>query len=111
MADKNSAERLQEMLGFDAARKGNLSQEVLGEALKEIQEERAKEGKVKAKEQLVKAMQIREQMDKASKEFNKQQQKMDKELCKILSQIEGNLRGQAVCDEEEEKDKECTNKG
>lgn len=107
MADKGSAERLQEMLGFDAARKGSLTQEVLGEALKEIKEEKAKEGKVRAKEQLLKAMQIREQMDKAAKEFNKQQQKMDKELCKILNQIEGNLKGQPVCEEDEEKDKEC----
>lgn len=102
---KGSAERLQEMLGFDAARKGSLTKEVLSEALKEIQEERAKEGKVRAKEQLVKAMSIREQMDKAKKDFDKQYQKMDKELCKILNQIEGNLRGQP-CEEDKEECKE-----
>lgn len=111
MADEKKAnsEKLTEMLEFDAAKRPTLTQELFGEVVKEIREERVKDAKVKAKEQLVKAMQLREQMSKAEKDFNSQKQKMEKELGKVLNQIQGILSGK--CPEEnqecEKKEEEC----
>lgn len=69
---KTNSDKLAEMLEFDAAKRPTLTQELFGEVVKEIKEERAKDAKVKAKEQLVKAMQLREQMAKTAKDFNGQ---------------------------------------
>jgi hypothetical protein len=99
---KTNSDKLQDMLDFDAAKRPTLTQELFGEVVKEIKEERAKDAKAKAKEQLVKAMQIREGMAKAAKDFNNQQQKMEKELGKVLNQIQGILSGK--CPEECDKD-------
>jgi hypothetical protein len=98
------------MLKFDAAKRPTLTQELFGEVVKEIQEERAKDAKAKAKEQLVKAMQIREHMAKAEKDFSSQKQKMEKELGKILNQIQGILSGKCPEESQEcekEEGKEC----
>lgn len=104
--DKNkkptNSDKLATMLEFDAAKRPTLTQELFGEVVKEIREERAKDAKTKAKEQLIKAMQIREGMAKAAKDFNNQQQKMEKDLGKILNQIQGILSGK--CPEECEKE-------
>jgi len=98
----SNAEKLTTLLDFDPAKRPTLTQELFGEVVKEIKEERAKEAKTKAKEQLVKAMQLREQMAKADKDFNGQKQKMEKELGKVLNQIQGILSGK--CPEECEKE-------
>lgn len=110
--DKNkgsNAEKLTTLLDFDPAKRPSLTQELFGEVVKEIKEERAKEAKVKAKEQLVKAMQIRESMAKAEKDFNGQKQKMEKELGKVLNQIQGILSGKCPEENQEgkEEEKEC----
>lgn len=116
MADEknrsNNSDKLATMLAFDAAKSPTLTQALFGEVVKEIQEERAKDAKSKAKEQLVKAMQIREQMVKASKEFGNQQQRMEKELGKVLNQIQGVLSGRyheehQDCDKEDNKEECC----
>jgi hypothetical protein len=99
---QSNSDKLAAMLEFDAAKRPTLTGELFGEVVKEIKEERAKDAKAKAKEQLVKAMQIREGMAKAEKEFNGQKQKMEKELGKVLNQIQGILSGK--CPEE---GKEC----
>lgn len=106
---KTSADRLQDLLGFDAAKKGTLTSELFSEVVKEIQEERSKEAKVRAKEHLLKAMGLREQMDKAKKDFDSQYKKFEKELGKILNQIQSILSGKPCCDEEKEdcEEKEC----
>jgi hypothetical protein len=113
--DKNKAtnsEKLASLLEFDAAKRPTLTQELFGEVVKEIKEERAKDAKAKAKEQLVKAMQLREQMSKAEKDFNGQKQKMEKELGKVLNQIQGILSGKCPeenqeCCEKDEPKEEC----
>lgn len=102
MADKTNADRLQELLTFDAAKKQNLTQELMSEVVKEITEERVKEAKSRAKEQLVKAMQLREQMAKAKRDFDNQHQKMEKELGKIMNQIQGILTGRCPEENKEE---------
>jgi hypothetical protein len=86
---KCASDRLQELLGFDAAKRGTLTSELFGEVVKEIQEERAKEAKSRAKEHLVKAMQLREQMEKARKDFENQYKKFEKELGSVLNQVQG----------------------
>jgi CRISPR/Cas system CSM-associated protein Csm2 small subunit len=91
--NKTNSDKLQELLTFDAAKKHNLTQELMSEVVKEITEERVKEAKTRAKEQLVKAMQLREQMAKAKRDFDNQYQKMEKELGKIMNQIQGILTG------------------
>lgn len=105
---KTNADKLNEILTFDPAKRTSLTQELFGEVVKEIKEERAKEAKVKAKEQLIKAMQLREQMVKAEKDFNNQKQKMEKELGKVMNQIQGILSGKCPeensCDEEKKAD-------
>jgi len=111
MADQNTkkcaGERLQELLGFDAAKKGTLTSELFGEVVKEIQEERQKEAKARAKEHLVKAMQLREQMEKARKDFEGQYKKFEKELGNILNQIQGILTGKPCESQEEGKNEEA----
>ena len=104
-ANTANADKLQSLLDFDAAKRPTLTQELFAEVVKEIQEERAKDAKVKAKEQLVKAMQLREQMAKAKKDFEGQHNKMEKELGKVLNQIQGILSGK--CPEENQ---ECEKK-
>lgn len=99
-----NADKLATLLEFDAAKHPTLTQELFGEVVKEIREERVKGAKIKAKEQLVKAMQLREQMSKAVKDFNGQQQKMERELGKILNQIQGILNGKCPDENQNETD-------
>lgn len=106
---QTNSDKLNSILEFDAAKRPTLTQELFGEVVKEIREERAKDAKAKAKEQLVKAMQIREGMAKAEKDFNNQKQKMEKELGKVLNQIQGILSGKCPDEnkEGENEEKEC----
>jgi vacuolar-type H+-ATPase subunit I/STV1 len=97
-----NAEKLQKMLGFDPDKKTNITQDALSEAVKEINEERIKEVKARAKELLIKAMQLREQKVKLDREYNQQSGKFDKELGKILKQIEGALSGKSQDEIDEE---------
>jgi hypothetical protein len=99
---KTNADKLTDMLKFDAAKRPTLTQDVFADVVKEITEERVKAVKSQAKDQLVKAMGIQEQMSKAKKEFESQHKKMEKELGKILNQIQSILSGK----EPEEEDKE-----
>ena len=102
MADKTNAEKLQELLNFDPAKRPTLTQELFAEVVKEITDERVKTAKIKAKEELVKASQLREQMVKVKKEFENQYNKMEKDLGKMLNQIQGILSGKPPEEEKEE---------
>lgn len=106
---KTSSDKLQEMLGFDAAKKGTLTNDLFGEVVKEIQQERHDEAKKRAKEHLVKAINLREQMEKARKDFEGQAKKFDKELGKVLNQIQGILTGK--CPDEEKEENESAKEG
>lgn len=97
-----SGMKLQELLGFDPIKKGTLTSELFSEVVKEIQEERLKEAKVRAKEHLVKAIGLREQMEKARRDFANQEKKFEKELGKVLNQIQGILSGKNPDEEKEE---------
>jgi vacuolar-type H+-ATPase subunit H len=88
MSEKPSnIDKLLELAGFDPAKKPGLTEEILGEALKELQESRKKEALEKARELIKKAVELRQQAYKAEQEFNKQKKKFDDELGKLLNQL------------------------
>lgn len=96
MADQNSAniDRLSKLLGYDAAKQHG-GKSVFDEALKEIQEEKDKATKVKAKEMLQKAIDIRMKMDEIDKQYNANRNKFNKELGKLMGKIEAFSRGES----------------
>jgi hypothetical protein len=93
--------RLSDMLGFDPGKKDQITSEAFKEVVAEIQAERQKAVKEKAKTQLLKAMEIRDQKSKMDKEYANASKKWDKEMGNLLKQIESMLTGKPV--EEEEK--------
>ena len=83
--------RLTKLAGFDPAKKPKMTNALLKEVLDELQETREQQAKERARSLLQKAIELREGMVKAEKEFNSQKQKFDKELGKILNQLESDL--------------------
>lgn len=100
MAD--STERLKEMLGFDPAAYSAPPNGVFAEALKELQEQRIKVAKEKAKEQLSKAIELREKMAVAKREYQNQEKKFEKELVKLLNRLEAMAKGDPPPEEGQE---------
>ena len=84
---KSAQERLQDILGFDPV-KSTGGTGVLGEALAEIQKERAEKNKAKASDLIKKAIECCEKMDEARKQFEGAMNKSEKELNKLISSIE-----------------------
>lgn len=84
---KSAQDKLQEILGFDA-RKNKAGSGVLGNALKEIKQERDEANQKKAAELIKKAIECCEKMEEAKKQFNGAMQKSEKELNKLISSIE-----------------------
>ena len=94
MSDKSSnSERLEKLCGFDPTKKLNATGELLAEVAKELREERETKAKASAREQLKKAVELREKMHNARKEFEGQCAKFDKELGNLLGRLESGLRG------------------
>jgi uncharacterized lipoprotein YmbA len=89
MSEKPSnTEKLLELLGGkDPAKRPAVSEDVLKEALEEIEKKRKAQAKEKALEILGRAMELRQQAYKAEQEFNKQKKKFDDELGKLLNQL------------------------
>lgn len=88
-----NANKLEQIVGFDAAKKPGVSKDVFKEVLDEILEERKQKAKVAAKEQLTKALNLREQMATARKKFDQEWEKSDKELGKVVGQLFAALNG------------------
>lgn len=103
MAD---VDKLKEMLGFDPSVELSVPAGVLGEAIKEIQEERKAKVMVKAKEQLVKAIELQGKMKQVKKEFDSQTKKFEKEFGKVMRGLEAMAKGEEL-PEEEKKDEPC----
>lgn len=97
--------RVTELLTFDPT-KENLSKDVLSEALKEITEERITKLKSKGKEQLHKAIELVTKMNKLKKDFDTEYAKCDKELGKIVRQVEAAMQGKTEPVEEKEEKKD-----
>lgn len=89
----DQVQRLQDILGFDPVKYDVVTKDAITEVVKEIQQERLKKVKEKAKEQLIKAIELREQKAKMDREYINNSKKFDKELGSILSQIEKALSG------------------
>lgn len=104
MAD--AVDRLTAMFGFDPAKEMAAGNDVLKEALKEIGEERSKNAKTKAKEQLLKAIELRQQMAAKKREFENQYKKFEKELGKVLGQLDAMASGKSL-EETETEEKEA----
>ncbi len=107
MADQNgkqsNGDRLVNMLdGMNPAKPGSITKELFADVIKEIKEEKGKEVKAKAKEHLLKSMDLTQKMEKLRREFEVQYKKMDKELGKMLGQINGMLAGKSLEEIEEE---------
>lgn len=103
MSDKkDTGERLEKLVGFDAAKHPSITNEVFKEVLADLHKERAEKAKAQATEQIRKALELREKMVKAEREFNKQKQKFDQELGKLLNRLEAQLNGSGGAEEQEE---------
>lgn len=82
---------------------------VLQEALKEVAKEQGEERKKKAKEQIVKALDLKRQMDEAERNFNSSKKKWDKELGKTLARLNNMANNRPIEDglnDKEEKGEE-----
>jgi len=101
MANESNSERLEKLCGFDPAKKLNATGKLLEEVVADIRAEREEEAKKAAREQLTKAMGLREQMAKARREFDSQQSKFEKELGKLLNRLEAGFRGEPAPEETE----------
>jgi Mn-containing catalase len=95
-----NVQSLREVLKFDPTVEA-LNNEIFAEALKEITEERNKKIKAKAKEQLLKAMELNEKMKKLKKQTDDEMKKFDKELGKIMRQIKATMEGKSAEEVEE----------
>lgn len=111
MSDKDNAAKLADILGFDAAKHPSVTQETLQEALTEILDLRKVEAIRKAKEVLTKAIDLRRQMAQAEREFTKNQKKFDKELGKLISQLERSVSPQPGDEDEPEEETPAENNG
>ena len=83
----SNVEKLVELAGFDPVKRPSVTDDILKEALKELQEARRVQALDKARELIKKAVELREQVHKAEQEFNKQKKKFEDELGKLLSQL------------------------
>ena len=103
----NASDRLVDLLGFDPAKKptiGDKTSKLFQDTLKELTEEREKKAKEEAKTLMQKAMQLQEERAKARKQFQGADQKFEKELGKILNQINSMLTGKEPEPDQEEKE-------
>ena len=85
--------RLTALAGFDPAKQPTTTKEIFAEVVADIHKERAERAKVAAREQLLKAFELREKMSKVEREFLSQKAKFDKELGKMLNRLEASLQG------------------
>jgi hypothetical protein len=83
----SNTEKLLGQLGFDPAKKPTLTDDILKEALKELEDTRKKETLEKARDLIRKAVELRQQAFRAEQDFNKQKKKFDDELGKLLNQL------------------------
>lgn len=92
--------RLQSVLGFDPTKANDGVGSAFKEALAEIHEERKAVNKVRVKELLQKAIELKTKMAKARKEFESNSAKFDKELGNVLKTIERMSKGEDTQEEQ-----------
>lgn len=102
-----NTERLNKLLGFDPTKRQSVTQELFKEVMDQVNADRMEKAREQAREQITKAIELRQQAAQLEKEFTGKMQKFDKELGKILSSLERSLNPnapQAAEEEEEEKE-------
>lgn len=95
----SNTDRLEKLLGFDAAKPQSITEGILKEVVGELEEQRVEEAKAAAKEQVSKAIELRRKMHKAKREFDSQFAKFEKELGKMMNRLEAGLRGESASEE------------
>jgi hypothetical protein len=92
----SAADKLTELLGFDPVKRPTLGPKggkLFAEALAEITKERDEKAKAQAAELFRKAIALSEERNKSKKAFQQADQKFEKELGKVLNQIQGLVNG------------------
>lgn len=84
---KNASDNLKELLGDKLFKKGGAGAEIFAEAKKKIQKEKDEENLKKIEEHIRKALDSESQMEQKRKEFNKVEEKHQKELGKVVNQL------------------------
>lgn len=106
--NKTNLDKLNDVLGFDPTKRftltGGKAGELFQSTLKEITSEREEKAKADAKQVLISAISLAEEWKKAEKNFYQQKAKFDKELGKLMNQLNGMLNGNAPVEEEKEND-------
>jgi hypothetical protein len=94
--NKNASDRLSELLGFDPTKRPTLGPKggtLFTEALADIVKEREEKAKVQATELFRKAIGLSEERNKARRAFSQADAKFEKELGKVLNEINGLVSG------------------
>lgn len=89
MSDNPSSDRLVERLGWDPAKRASVTKDLFEELIVEAQAKRLEEAKEAARGKLAKAMELRQKVSEIEKKFRGERQKFEKEIGKLLNEIEG----------------------
>jgi len=95
----NLIEELSNVLGHNPTKEPGITKDAFAEILTELQAERKEKAKVKARETVVKAVELAKQMSKARREFEKIEAGFNKELTQLLGQLRSAVNGQPAKEE------------
>lgn len=87
--------KLQDLLGFDPL-KDTTTNGILTAAISELKKEREETAKVKAKETLLKAIDIAQKMNQLKRDFDKEMAKQEKQLGELMRKLNASANGQPV---------------
>ena len=79
--------------GFSSTSQTPITTKILEDVTKELQIEREEAAKLRAKELVGKDIELSQKRDAARKAFSAQDKKFDKELGKLINQIESSVNG------------------
>jgi len=98
----NSSERLLQLTeGTDLTKNPSVTSTILREVLADLKAERSVQAKEKARQIMLQCVDLEKKKRQAKKDFEAAEQKFEKELGKLLSQLERDVGGQpaAAADE------------
>lgn len=91
--DNSPFGKLKAQLGFDPTKPARLSQLLMGEVIADLRKGKIEDAKKKATELLTKAIDLSEKKAQADRAYRKAGQAFDKELGKVIQQINSILEG------------------
>lgn len=92
----NNAEKLNSLLTFDATKRPPLAGEALAKVIEEIKKEKLEIAQKEAKDLLYKAIELQNKKAVAKRAFENQDRKFDKELGRVLKNINNLLEGRPI---------------